>query len=236
MTLRLLSIALVACSAGAAQAGTIFLDFHHNNRPDTPGYNSIVSSTVNGAAETFTDMVDSNGNPTAIDVSHVGFPANGNSAGPTGVTGDAAIFVDGATSDSLFGHTNDFNGFLAPNPVFTFSDLDASGATTYDFVLFAGRNASDDRTGDYTFTDANGSVTIAGYNAAGNTSEVIGVNGLVADANGEITLSMVAGATNSTSQQFFYINAMRITTSVPEPSVMALLSVVGLVGLRRRAR
>ncbi|TWT85344.1 hypothetical protein Pla123a_01510 [Posidoniimonas polymericola] len=236
MTRKLLSLAIVACCASAAHANTIFLDFQHNNRPDTPGYNSIVSSTINGAAISFTDMLDSNGVPTAIDVGHVGFPANGNSAGHTGVTGDAAIFADGATSDSLFGHTNDFNGFLAPNPIITFSDLDASGATTYDFVLYAGRNGGSIRAGDYVFTDANGSVAFTDYDASLNTSEVIAVNGLVADANGEISLSMTAGATNDTSQRFFYINAMRITTNVPEPSVLGLLSVAGLFGLRRRVR
>jgi hypothetical protein len=170
--------------------------------------------------------------------------AGDNNAGTIAPTGAAAIFAttDGlATRDSLFGHMNPFNegSTIRPLATLTFSGLDGSGATSYDFTFFASRSGGTAiRETEYSVAGLNNGV--AYLDAANNLSNVALVNGITPTAAGEIVVSLTAGPNNlGTPEKFYYLGAMQLQSNavIPEPATIGLMSLAGVFALAfRRGR
>jgi hypothetical protein len=150
----------------------------------------------------------------------------GGTAIPTGAA--AAIFATTASADSWFGsinfakYPNNASGALMP---FTDGRLVISNlnpAVKYNFTFFASRMViSDNRDTLYTVAGLNsGSDHL---NPANNTSELATVADIFPTAAGQITLDVTAGPDNNQTNKFFYLGAMAISSTVPEPASMSLL-------------
>ncbi len=80
----------------------------------------------------------------------------------------------------------------------------------YEFCFFGSRNSvSDNRDTKYTLAGA--TEQSASLDSANNTENIICISNVQADADGKITLTVSAGDSNNNSNEFYYLNAMRIT-------------------------
>ena len=243
-TLSTAAICLVATSSASAQ--TILIDFGRHNGVDG---NATVSPDVNGntwnnlsqngdfeiaAGFTASDLVDTAGNGTSVDVTTLDiFRSNGTLNGgllapdPT-LLGDFAIPT--ATQDYWFVESNIDNG------VMVFSDLDPT--LTYQLRLFGTRATDTVRQTNYIVTDANGASTQLlqtsgagiGNNGVynGNDDTIITFGSITPDANNSFSLEL-----DIASGGFAYVGIAELSV-VPEPASLGLLGVAGLALVRRR--
>lgn len=216
--------------AGTACAQTVGIDFGDLSNLTGGNYNN-----VDHLQNPLFNLVDFDGNGTGIGLSvHDTFWPGSNQGGTGAPGGDAAGVPASATADNLFGSTSTFGGFLEPTGGVTFSGLDTSGNTMYEFMFFASRmGVSDNREALYTLDGANtGSTTL---DAANNTDNVAFATGILPDASGEIVLTATAGPNNTNSFGFYYLGYVEITAvPVPTPASASLIGLGGLVALRRR--
>jgi hypothetical protein len=98
----------------------------------------------------------------------------------------------------------------------------------YNVAMFGSDTASN-RTGNYTVTDANGTHSFI-LNATNNTTGQAIFDDMIANAEGDLTLSVVPVA----GSQYADINAISIT-AVPEPAGLAFVG-MGVMGMKRRRR
>lgn len=234
---RVLSLALVLGLAAvqSASAATVFYDFG-DSAQQTPGnYNNVPVNPPN-AILSLPNSVDSTGASTGITVNVSGFFTGSNQNGPTTPTGDAAIFSGQATRDNAFGHAGPFGvNPLTPKGTVLFGGLDGSGATAYDFTMFASRTgAANIRDALYTATGANNGSGV--LNASNNTSNVVTISGIIPNAMGQITLTAEPGPNNNSTEQFYYLGAVRLVSSpaIPEPTSLAIAGLAGATLLFRR--
>lgn len=224
---------LAACVTVTCNAATLRFDF--GNTAQVPAnYNA-----VGPAQNAILNAIDISGNGTGLGLAVTGFNSNGdNTVGTQSPTGAAAIFDTLATRDSLFGHSSNFNiGSPRPLATLTFTGLDGSGATNYEFTFFASRmdtsSSPSNRETQYSVAGANNGV--ASLNPANNISNVAVVSGIVPTATGEITIDIKAGPNNNNSDKFFYLGAMQlVSAAVPEPTTCGLLALSSLGLLFRR--
>jgi hypothetical protein len=226
-TLLIAALAVVSTSVSSS-AATMMFDFGSASGPSGNNYNNVSPSQL-----PLFNTIDTNGDPTGIALETSGFNELGsNNAGTTTPAGDAAIFVDTATSDSIFGHSSNFNAGGPRTPgLLNFSGLDASGLTSYSFTFFASRTGGTlNRETLYEVDGANSSTAL--LDAANNSSNVAIVAGIIPTAGGTIQITASAGSNNTTTpDEFFYIGALRVESSVvPEPATAALV-LFGFVGL-----
>ena len=240
MKLSFFATMLAVGLAATCNAATLRFDFGHSSRAASENYNHVGVDQ-----QTLFNTFDVTGALTGIGLATDGFNRAGdNNAGTTNPTGAAAIFAtaDGlATRDNLFGHMNPFNegDITRPLATLTFSGLDGSGATSYDFTFFASRmGGTAVRETEYSVAGANSGVTY--LDAANNVSNVALVNGITPTAAGEIVVSMTAGPNNSgTAEEFYYLGVLQLDSSsavIPEPTTacLALVSLTVMIGSRRR--
>ena len=161
-----------------------------------------------------------------------------NGSGTSAPIGDAATFFSRApdenlTSDALYGHTGAFGGAVSetrPSVEYLIEGLESGGL--YDFTFFADRgNGSGDRSAAYSVGGGSASLDVFE-----NDSDVAQVLGAQANGSGELTLTIGPSATNNHSLGFFYLGAMQISSSIPEPTSLCLLGLgmLGLMGVNRR--
>ena len=108
---------------------------------------------------------------------------------------------------------SNFSSNSADAPRITFAGM--SPDQVYDFSVFASRAASDNRECIYTFEGA-GTVTVS-LDAASNSSVVATAASVVPDEQGIITMTITRGDNNNSG--FCYINAMKITSSIPPVTI-----------------
>lgn len=225
-----LAMGLVAAGlVGSAYGQQIIgIDFGDLNNQTGGNYNNVTH-----LQNPLFNLVDTTGAGTGITLNVTDSFWPGSNTGGTGApTGDAAGLPASATADNLFGSLIQFGDFLEPTGGVTFGGLDATGATQYNFLFFASRmGVSDNRESVYSLDGANSGMAI--LNAANNTSNVALIDGIRANANGEITLSITASDNNTSANKFWYLGYVQITV-VPAPSTAALLGLGGLVATRRR--
>jgi hypothetical protein len=229
----------LACAANAAliAGDTIGIDF--GATADTDAVTTWNQFSVGGDATTLgmadTDVVTlSSVNNTAGDaVSGVTFAVSnatgqiawdfsgGTNGDPTegSLITDASVYGDGLISnDQLSRPTVSGVDYF----YFTFSGLDATGATTYD--LTAGWDSNNDNfTADWTAGTETLRTTLAdGY---------VDFTGLTADANGELAITV----TGIEDAAHITVSALTLT-AIPEPATIGMLGLgtVGLMVFRRR--
>jgi hypothetical protein len=71
-------------------------------------------------------------------------------------------------------------------------------------------------------------------NTSNNTSNVALVSGISPTAGGVITVTIEPGPNNTSTSLFWYIGAMQVATSVPEPTSLLALGAAAPLFLRRR--
>lgn len=190
---------------------TLKFDFGETGNPD-PKYNTVSWNSQSVAnAKDFVSGVETNISLTVS--SSTGFNEDGhNPSGTTSPGSPASDYFDqNATSDSLFGHDSNFNvGSPRPLVEYTISGLDLN--QSYDFTFYASRlGASDNRETRYDVAGANLDTTF--LDPAENQDDIAQVLDILPDPNGEITLSIQKGPSNTNSAGFFYLGAMDITSS-----------------------
>lgn len=234
---RVFSLALVLGLAAvqSASAATVFYDFGDSARQTPGNYNNIVMNPP--GVLSLADSIDSNGSPTGIAVNVSGFFNGSNQTGATAPTGDAAaIFSAEATRDNAFGHALAFGmNPLTPQGTVVFSGLDASGATAYDFTIFAGRiGINDIRDARYDLTGANSASVV--LDASNNVSQVVTAAGIIPNASGIVTLQASPGPNNTSASRFYFLGAIRLESNpaIPEPTSLVIAGLAGATLLFRR--
>lgn len=189
-------------------SGIINIDCGSNQNLSTPNWNNFTAANNNPDSKI--KLIDSKGNTTGI-IAYVNdiFSAV-NTSGTT--TPDASLEIPAtASSDSYYGHTEEFNGKVVPKCSFIFENLETD--VEYDFKIFASREATDNRDTKYTIVGSNSGT--ANLNVANSTYKMAVINNIVPDDHGRVTLSVEKGANNTNSYGFFYIGAIRILYDSP---------------------
>jgi hypothetical protein len=229
----------------AAHAQVVLADFGAGANETTTGWNTGV--TIAGA----TNLVDSNGDATAIDIAFTNWSDSTSTDTWAGRTESPSWATDNALTDRLF--------TSAGNAVITLSDLDVN--LTYD-IEFASSYPSGSSNGSqpatYELSGATGtSAPVEGFNAFTNTSlgttvawtavvdattgDLAGAEGwlgwynVAPSATGEIIINVNADYLNNSASRGA-LNAMQIS-AVPEPATYAALLgllALGVVMWRRR--
>ncbi|MBU0677344.1 MAG: PEP-CTERM sorting domain-containing protein, partial [Verrucomicrobia bacterium] len=231
--------------SATAQAATILVDFGLVAKRHSVGSadgNGNYWDYITGSTDNNTDLTDTGGNTTSIDLQMVsGFtgPAdynfgytpnaglNGGNFAFTNVTDDAIYFLGSET------------------PQMTLSGL--NNLYAYSFVFYGSRVSTDDRWTTYTIGGNNQQLQTSGSPLTDNwnSDTVVSINN-VFPSGGQITINL-SSSTGASGSNYGYINAMQITededppeppASAPEPSTAMLLMAGGflLKGLRRRRK
>lgn len=195
----------------SADNAPIFIDFGSNNPAlmTTGNWNNVTDHQAGSVS-----LIDAGGNATGIKLAVTDPFYNGyNTNGVTAPTGDAAVFVQNATSDNFFCNGAVWGSTPAnPEAVITLTGLDP--AKYYTFTMFASRmSVTNIRDAKYTFTGLNGVQSSASLNASNNTSEVAKVANVVPMATGEIVFKSEPGPNNNSAEKFFFLGAVKIQPS-----------------------
>lgn len=213
----------------AANGAVIQIDFG-SSATNQPGVSWNNLSGV-AAGSKIEDLETTDGDLTGFGIEVTGAFRGVNSAGTLAST----LFPASATQDSFYGNTVASTSFPGtfPNGQLTLSGL--SAFETYDLLFYASRvGTSNNRNTTYTVEGGNGAHVVS--LDANNVDDSVSVAGLTADENGRIVIDVGPGEGNNTTERFYYIGVLQITSSpVPEPGVVVLGGLVLLpVCLRRR--
>jgi hypothetical protein len=162
--------------------------------------------------------------------------ANVNGLDPSTGAALARGYPASVTMNTLYGATVATAGFPNPtgNVIITLTGMGAG--QTYNFFGTAARTGSTtNREELLTFQGQGAPVTKVfqpGNNTAGN---IFSSGNVIADATGQITLTLSPTANNATPEKFFYISALEIQP-VPEPASLGVIFAGGVVLLARRRR
>ena len=192
-----------------AAAFTALFDFGPTGL-NTTGWNDITSTSVS----TVTDAVATNGTPIGINLA-IASPFVGTQNGGVPASNlypltaqENTLYVGGAGS--------------AQTAQLLVSGLNP--AETYNFEFFASRDTSDDRTSTYTI---NGNTV--SLQAAGNTSNIVSINGIKPNSSGQVTITIGHGP-NAT---YGYLGVLTITTAgaapLPPPQLAVSVSAQQMV-------
>lgn len=201
---------------------SILVDFGDSASGYTTGgyWNNLATDRASGGTllTGLTDMIDSTGNATKVNLAITDDFGGRNNAGEIS---DDAGFPATAQRDSFYVQSNDpaqivLTG-LHPN-------------AGYDLTFFGSRRASDAPTGDLVL-DVTINGEVLSLDARGNTSNVMMFTNLLPDSTGRLEIDF-------TSAGIGYLGAMSLSMIVPEPGsfMMMAIALVGLLGFRRRRR
>jgi len=136
-------------------------------------------------------------------------------------TGMTMVIDKAFTGDNPYGMNTGNNSGIYPDNVMRSTywvDVNEEGrlrikglnlAKRYNFVFFASRDGSGDRTSNYTINN-----TTVSLNAAYNTTNTTQINEVVPDANGEVLIHVTSGGASI----YGYIGALVIQAYTPEAS------------------
>lgn len=183
---------------------------HWNNISETIGLSDSGS---------LSDLVDSDGDHTAITLQMLARFGGGNRNGTTA----SSWLPTTATNDSLYGNTASFGGLSNVFPSFKLTNLDSEA--TYGLTFYASRTGvSDNRETTYTITAD--SVVELKLDPANNLDTSVGAEGIAPDANGEIRIAITPGSNNTNSNRFTYLGTLILHISRPlEPLTPPVLRI-----------
>jgi uncharacterized repeat protein (TIGR02543 family) len=171
---------------GACQA--YLIDFGHSDYQQSEGnWNNITEYQVGSY---LTDIIDSDGNSSSIDLSVTTRFA---SKGASGVDIDTGLYPRNVVIDYFY-----INSGSTPS-VLLFSGLNS--AKTYNFSFFGSRDNSDSRNTDYTI----GSETVT-LNCGTNYDNTVEINNISPSAEGNVNISVQAGEGSS----YGYLGAIKL--------------------------
>ena len=218
-------------SLSSASAAVIRIDFGSATNTTTEAgvtWNNLTGTTVGSNIANLTDI---GGTTTEFSIEVTGAFRGTNTSGTTTST----LFPANATRDSFYGHTIASASF--PAPTFPDGQLTLNGLNafeTYTLRFYASRTGdSVNRATLYTAEGGNGAQSAA-LNANNVNGSVV-ISGLTADANGRIVIDVDPGAGNTTTEQFYYIGVLEVT-SVPEPAASSVMIASLAACLLRRKR
>jgi hypothetical protein len=200
-------------------------------------WNNITESIAQSSTASLLNVLTREGVVTDMDFLMVSRFNGVNSNG----TRVSSLYAPDATGDSLYGNTGVFGGLSNVTPIFKLGALDP--ALTYNFKFFASRMTAGGDNREAIYNVVGGNSGSAALNASENIGNLVSVNAIAPDANGEITISLTPGPNNnnggtgSTATRFIYIGVMEVQ-AVPEPGVIGMTTIAALAFLaqRRRAR
>jgi len=195
--------------APSEENAPIFIDFGSNNPAlMTTGNWNNVTEHQSGT----TNLIDEGGNATGIKLSVTDPFYNGyNTNGTSSPTGDAAIFVQTATSDNFFCNGAVWGSTPAnPEGIITMTGLNPE--KYYSFKIFASRTGvTNVREAKYTMTGLN---TVSDtLNASNNISRIAEILNVRPTTDGTIIFKSEAGPNNNSAEKFFFLGAMMIIPS-----------------------
>ena len=211
-------------SSALASAAGILIDLGHDTQTTTGNWNNFTAAT-GGNPATLTDMIDSDGNTTTVDLSFAeSFATAAGIAGP-GANWDGTY---PATVSALPGSALRDGMFVQQSGTATLTFSDLNPALTYNWTFYGARGNNGGGT-KYELTGANsGTATIS--NIFENSNEVATLAGISPTVGGVITLKVTqVTGTDQASLNFIQVDA------IPEPSVIGLAG-LGLLGILRRRR
>lgn len=193
---------------GSAASG-ILIDFGRaDNQTSVNNFNNVYG-TGTGLDTPTVNLIDSEGADSGITLT-VDFSSGGSWSGSGSdylgpYPAEVAAQPLTAIQDSMF--------IRAPaSTTLTFSGLNI--ATTYDFLIYGGRGTNGGPNAEWTFTDASGDTTIA-FDVFNNATELAAFEGLVPDANAQLTLLYTS--TNDGSRPRGALGFMQITEGSSTP-------------------
>jgi len=229
------AIAILSLSTNL-HAATMFVDFGRTDNQTEGNWNNVHGPSGTTTLTTPSiDLIDDGGNDTdytlVTDFGDGGSWAGDGADYATGTKpGPFAGAPTTATGDSLFART-------PANTTITLTGLSAS--ETYDLVFYGARG-NNGGASTFLVTDNSGAKPLQSFNVYQNNSNVASFSGLVPDGDGEISivfqgiLSATGTGTNENQQSNGALNALQITSNIPEPSIALLGMLGGLTLLRRR--
>lgn len=182
----------------------VFINFSSTDNPD--GWNAYTSA-LEGAG--IPNLLYPDSNFTGIAATTTArFRGINNTSGSGSTTTDLNM-PENVSSSNFYSHALDWGS----NPGLEESVIEFTGFQsndTYEFCFFGSRDGvSDNRETTYTVVGA--TEQSASLDAANNSTNTVCITNVQADAEGKITLRVSAGNANSNGNQFYYINAMRIS-------------------------
>ena len=217
----------------STQAAIMLVDFGRSDTITTGNWNNVHGPSGSTLSTPTVDLIDDGGAPTVYDL-NTSFADGGSWAGSGADYAGAkpAPFTSApgtAVNDSLFVQTTSFVTITLTN---------LSSLELYDLVFYGARGNNGGASA-FTITDGTGTLPQQSFDVFNNAAAVATFSGLVADGSGVITI-VFQGLANAnpgdgTGSQGA-LNALQITSSVPEPSSMVLFGSCGLLALMRRRR
>lgn len=181
-------------------ADTVTMDEGDDGANTWNNVTAAVGGTDDGVVE---GLLTTTGTATNVNLEMLSRFNGANTAGTTTST----VFPSDATSDSLFGNTEEFGGVSDVFPSFRVTGLNP--ANTYTFTFFASRGGvGDNRQTRFTVTGDDEEVT--NLNASNNENEAAILEGVIPGDDGVITISISPGADNDNANHFTYLGALQI--------------------------
>jgi len=214
---RIFAATLAAVGIAAAtqnlNADAFLFDFGAAATPTTGGqasapvyWNDVPASIGGTDFGAVAALVLTNGTPTDITLQMV---SRFNGANANGTTAPTQYPVS-ATSDSLFGNTEVFNGLENVTPIFQLMGLDMT--KTYTLTFYASRTGvGDNRETRYTVTGA--AELTRDLQVANNVSTTVSTTPVTPDASGNITIALSPSPNNNNANHFIYLGVLQIDIS-----------------------
>ena len=230
-----MTLALAALLATPASAVTLRFDF--GNDDGVAGVNAVTWNAQDVPNAVANDLSGPTGISLTVDLinstgwNHIG--PNGSGENPAAAPASGFFPEGDLTRDALFGHSDNFNAG-APRDLVIYDIAGLAANTDYDYTFYASRGSvGDNRETSY---DVDGNVAL--LDAGNNVGGIAQLLSITSSPTGTATLTIEAGPNNTNGSEFFYLGAMQINTTVPEPGSILLASFgsLAMLGIRRSRR
>ncbi|MDF3130905.1 hypothetical protein P0Y35_16965 [Kiritimatiellaeota bacterium B1221] len=176
-----------------------------NPTPDSEtAWNNLSATQGSDESTVLQDLQDIHGSATPIDLSIL----SRFNAARSGGSSTSTLYPAEATSDSLYGNTEEDNGLSNLNPQFKLSGLDPSQAYKLSFYASAPDSGDNLQTRYTLWGDRTLSVDL---DAAGNIDARATSPALYPDASGEITVSITPGPDNDSPTHLTLLGVLELT-------------------------